>query len=240
MTTPGPGKVPSSASAPIETATADGWSSGTVRFRLPPKLRYGLRAAFVGSLLGVVLLAARADRSSDALAEYHNEYARVGGDFTFPSELDAAADRDQLALVALTLIALAIWSIVAVVWALGRTLLRLDEEGLWWRPSHGLRWRGPIARTDVVVFQPGARKRQVPSPWIPVPSLVGRLTDRLGIYDVAILYLRSETGSSIKHANYLDLPQQRPEAARSLIIVPEALFRANPAFLRRLRTWILP
>ena len=233
----GEGPVAASNSHPVKLG--EGRSTGTVRFRLPPRFRYGIRAGAAVSALGVVLMISRANRSSAALADYHAEYGRRGGPFTFPADLDAAAGRDKIALAAVIVIALAIWGSALIVWALGRTLLRLDLEGLWWRPPTGLRWRGPIARTDVVALQPGARKRQARTRGIPFTSLGGKLAARLGIYEVTILYLRSEVGSSIKHASYLELPEPAPHAARSLITVPEALFRSNPKFLKRLRSWIL-
>lgn len=217
----------------------NGWSSGTIRFRLTRKFRNGLIMASVASALSVTLLTMRANRSRAAVTEFYNEYNSRGGDFTFPAALHSAADRDKITLVVAIFIALAVWSVVVVVWTLRRTRLRLDSDGLWWTPAHGLRWRGPITRDEVVAMQPGARKKHLPIRGIPFMSFGNRSADRLGIYDVTLLYLRSEAGFKMKRAGYMELPQPPPKAANSLIVVPEALFRTNPKFLKSLRSWIL-
>lgn len=217
---------------------ADGWSSGTVRFRLPRKFRNGLGLAAVVSTVGVTLLTVRASHSAAALTKYYTDYHARGGPFTAPGSLQKAADRDKILFVIALLFAVAVWGLVLVVWALRRARLRLDADGLWWSPDFGLRWHGPVEPGDVVALQPGARKRAVPL-WIPFTAAANRVAGQLGIYDVTLLYLRSDAGLKMKYARYLVLPQPPPEAANSLIMVPEALFRTNPEFLRTLHSWIL-
>ncbi len=43
----------------------------------------------------------------------------------------------------------------------------------------------------------------------------------------------------MKRAEYMEIPLPPPEAANSLIPVPEALFTTNPEFRKTLLSWIL-
>jgi hypothetical protein len=65
-----------------------------------------------------------------------------------------------------------------------------------------------------------------------------RIAERLGLYDVTLLYLRSEDGLNLKHVQHLDLPKPPPLDARSYIPLPGVLLTTNPAFLKHLRAWI--
>lgn len=219
--------------------------AATARLRLGRRGALVLTIAVLTVAIVTAFVATRSAEASGALTDYHVEYTQRGGEFVAPTDLERTADRYKLALFVAILACVVMAGVLTAVVLYRRVVLRLDDQGLWYSGSWGVRWKGPIPRSEVQALREGLRARHTYLRTSPLTMLLGALTAGVlagtGLLRAVAVYLRDDRGVPLH-----ELPRRfhespaPPFGARSFLVVPEVVFDTNPEFLTRLRRWMAP